>query len=758
MHHLPDARYKSKRRFMKVIYDFLEQNCFINFGVFTVPKPRQWVGDRRRIIVIGAGVAGLAAARQLTYFDFDVVILEALPRFGGRCYTMVLEDLDEDGGGWDDPPAVINTGASFVSAAYNNPFLTLMKQLKIDPMGLTGKGKVFCDGEMLSPALEARLETLYLKMLALMIFMWGKEPGLGGDGWYSPAGEVRRAVSVDQALAFVYALLETATAADSTAKCEEKFRVLVSVLLIFCFIYHFNFYLLQEALGLYVDQMSTHFRRFTETFQPMYFPRVEHRDIDERGLDQGDLFLNYHLGRLKAFLRSGGKGDREEDSPFSRLYDAHASFQVAQDNEDRFWAAYPDYQRTNKAPAIRVGAFASTTHRRILEWHKGVLEVLLGCRLADLHAEAFVKDNAMDHTKAPFYLEYGYNELLDRLVQGAGRGQRPLPITLNAMVKEVELQPEGVSVRTIVNGKPIVVNGHACLITVPLGVLKKAVEEEVPVSEKPKPATPPPSASKSPSPPPSPPSPPPPPPPPPPAPPKRKPRKRKGGKKKKPPPPPPPSARPPPPQPENKINFVPPLPPEKVAAIRRLGFGLTNKVVMGFEEMFWDREGGPFESEDFLGFVPVTSRSRSEFILFYLHDTLPIITGMIGGQAALDAEKESPDLVMTRAYNTLREIFVASEISIPYPDWYSVSAWGSNTFFRGTHSFTSVEATTEDYDILAEPVALTPGAKPKGVPRLFFAGEHCSRKHQGTTHGAYESGLKAAAQIGWSFFPGKRYW
>jgi monoamine oxidase len=56
------------------------------------------------VIVIGAGVAGLAAARELTRRGFEVVVLEARDRIGGRVHTVRLP-------GW---PLPLEAGAEFV--------------------------------------------------------------------------------------------------------------------------------------------------------------------------------------------------------------------------------------------------------------------------------------------------------------------------------------------------------------------------------------------------------------------------------------------------------------------------------------------------------------------------------------------------------------------------------------------------------------------------------------------------------------------
>jgi len=46
------------------------------------------------VIVIGAGAAGLAAARELTAAGCSVLILEARERVGGRCWTRRMPGLE----------------------------------------------------------------------------------------------------------------------------------------------------------------------------------------------------------------------------------------------------------------------------------------------------------------------------------------------------------------------------------------------------------------------------------------------------------------------------------------------------------------------------------------------------------------------------------------------------------------------------------------------------------------------------------------
>lgn len=71
----------------------------------------------RRVIVIGAGVAGIAAARELMALGHEVTVLEARDRIGGRVHT--VHD-------WADTP--LDLGASWIHGISGNPLTPLAEQ------------------------------------------------------------------------------------------------------------------------------------------------------------------------------------------------------------------------------------------------------------------------------------------------------------------------------------------------------------------------------------------------------------------------------------------------------------------------------------------------------------------------------------------------------------------------------------------------------------------------------------------------------
>jgi monoamine oxidase len=193
---------------------------------------------------------------------------------------------------------------------------------------------------------------------------------------------------------------------------------------------------------------------------------------------------------------------------------------------------------------------------------------------------------------------------------------------------------------------------------------------------------------------------------------------------------------------EQSIKFEPALPSWKSEAIRRMGFGLLNKLVLVFEKPFWDTERDMFgllrAPRDNPGSQqPHYKQCRGQFYLFWnCIDTsgLPVLIALMAGESAWEAEKTPDAFLVEECMLQLRNIFGAQ--NVPAPVESIVTRWASDRFARGTYSYVAEEARAGDYDLIAAPVS-----------NLFFAGEATIATHPATVHGAYLSGLRAAHEV-----------
>jgi monoamine oxidase len=80
----------------------------------------QAVGTRPQVIIIGAGIGGIAAGYWLRRFGIKSIVLEARTRLGGRIWSSKL---------W--PEAITDLGASFIHDSPSSPLTPLAKFFKI---------------------------------------------------------------------------------------------------------------------------------------------------------------------------------------------------------------------------------------------------------------------------------------------------------------------------------------------------------------------------------------------------------------------------------------------------------------------------------------------------------------------------------------------------------------------------------------------------------------------------------------------------
>ncbi|OMO65559.1 Amine oxidase [Corchorus capsularis] len=183
------------------------------------------------------------------------------------------------------------------------------------------------------------------------------------------------------------------------------------------------------------------------------------------------------------------------------------------------------------------------------------------------------------------------------------------------------------------------------------------------------------------------------------------------------------------------IKFIPELPQRKLDGIKRLGFGLLNKVGMLFPYVFWGTDLETF------GHVTEDPSRRGEFFLFYSYATVaggPLLLALVAGEAAHRFETMHSTDAVTQVLQILKGIYEPQGITVPDPLQTVCTRWGGDPFSLGSYSNVAVGASGDDYDILAESV---------GDGRLFFAGEATTRRYPATMHGAFLSGLREAANM-----------
>ncbi|CAN0927357.1 Lysine-specific histone demethylase 1 homolog 1 [Linum grandiflorum] len=147
-------------------YDFLLQHGYINFGVAnSITEAQLNLNEQERgkanVVIVGAGFAGLVAARQLRSMGFKVVILEGRSRPGGRVKTMRLKGGDGVG-----VEAAADVGGSVLTGINGNPLGVLARQLELPLHKVRDICPLYLpDGKAVDPEIDTKVEASFNKLL-----------------------------------------------------------------------------------------------------------------------------------------------------------------------------------------------------------------------------------------------------------------------------------------------------------------------------------------------------------------------------------------------------------------------------------------------------------------------------------------------------------------------------------------------------------------------------------------------------------------
>ena len=161
---------QDKLALAKDIYLFLNRYGYINAGILpdhpAFNEPGVNNPKKVRILVIGAGMSGVTAARQLKALGHDVVVLEARDRVGGRVNT--------DTKRFQSP---VDLGASIITGLVGNPIGVLTRQLDTKVHSINTDCPLYTpDGSRLDSELDDRMWDTHNKILDEADVLRGKKP------------------------------------------------------------------------------------------------------------------------------------------------------------------------------------------------------------------------------------------------------------------------------------------------------------------------------------------------------------------------------------------------------------------------------------------------------------------------------------------------------------------------------------------------------------------------------------------------------
>ncbi len=180
----------------------------------------------------------------------------------------------------------------------------------------------------------------------------------------------------------------------------------------------------------------------------------------------------------------------------------------------------------------------------------------------------------------------------------------------------------------------------------------------------------------------------------------------------------------------DRPDFAPALPPERVAALRRLGFGRYEKVALRFRRAFW-REAG----WSHLVLFPIERAEPASWVFdLDAFSGVPILVCHTFHSAVDHLADPSTDATARWVTDMLSS---ALGEPCPEPTAVAVTAWGADPYSAGAYTHVPPGCTNTDADLLGRPLA----------GRLLFAGEHTQSARLGYADGAMTSGIREAKRL-----------
>ncbi|KAF9608277.1 hypothetical protein IFM89_008562 [Coptis chinensis] len=151
---------------VNLAYSFLFEYGYINFGLApNIVRDSSLMRkneDKGSVVVIGAGLAGLAAARHLLLLGFKVLVLEGRKRAGGRVRTRKMSGDGGDNG----VVAAADLGGSVLTGINGNPLGVLARQLGFPLHKVRDICPLYLpDGKAVDSEIDSKVEVSFNRLL-----------------------------------------------------------------------------------------------------------------------------------------------------------------------------------------------------------------------------------------------------------------------------------------------------------------------------------------------------------------------------------------------------------------------------------------------------------------------------------------------------------------------------------------------------------------------------------------------------------------
>jgi monoamine oxidase len=181
----------------------------------------------------------------------------------------------------------------------------------------------------------------------------------------------------------------------------------------------------------------------------------------------------------------------------------------------------------------------------------------------------------------------------------------------------------------------------------------------------------------------------------------------------------------------NKIEFIPPLPTNKLQAIKSIGFGSMSKVFLEFSEAeaCWDKS-----KESFAILPSSDGKIRACYVLNWKRYTgKNMLIVFSSGTLARKMSYEPESKTIADIMKSLRVAYK----NLANPIRYKIVVWDNDPFSFGAYAFNAIGTTPQmfaDYEADIN-------------KKIYFAGEATSSLLFGYAHGAYETGIREAQKM-----------